>query len=334
MLTQMATSFTARPGGTACGFPQIHFCLGTMFRRFKQDWEFASTGTHRFVIISIILVSVLLLALIWTLLRNRDGAEPVFQETAQVEESPEATLETLVPDPSVVPKPRSMDRAVLERHFAAIGGVKRLTSINSLLVSGEVILPTGETLSMVMAKKLGQRIKVSITKPEGTMVMVVTPEDSWRSYRRNGLTIGVEDISPEESENMMRSAYVVSELFLAMSNSWSIEYLGQQAFNYEMAHCYEVKLNQRHFIRFYIDPESFLDIGREERLFDEDGTLTVTRVVTSEHMDIGGLQVPRKSESYKNNELQQTFVVNDVEVNPGILDGTFIRPQVEVAAGD
>jgi hypothetical protein len=299
-----------------------------MFRRLKEDWLLASSGTHKAVVFSVILVSLMLLALVWTFLRDRDDIILPSEAAPLVEESAEETLETLVPDPSVVPKPRSMDRAVLERHFAAIGGVKRLASINSLLVTGELAIPDQGSYSVVIAKKKGQRLRVSMTRPVGTIVMVVTPEDAWRSLNQNGMLTSVEDLAEDSRDSLLRSSYVVSELFLAMNNSWTIEYLGQQALNYEMAHCFEVKVDQGHFIRFYIDPETMLDIGREERSFDEDGTLRVTRVLTSEHMDIEGLKVPARSETYQDNKLVQTFTVTDVEVNPGILDSTFVRPEL------
>jgi hypothetical protein len=292
----------------------------------REDWQLMRPRTRKLVVASIVVISLMAVALVWTILRNVN-AEPVsfepIEETALIQEDP---LEALAPDTAILPAPKSLDRNILERHFAAIGGVKRLASINSLLVMGDIAFPNGEVLSFVIAKKRGQRIRVSTTRGNSTIVMVVTPEDAWRSVRQNGKLTVIEDLSEANRENMLNSSYVVSELFLAMNNSWTVEYLGQQAFNYEMAHCYEVKLDQGHFIRFYIDPETFLDIGREERTFDEDGTLNVTRLFTSEHMDISGLKVPSKTESYVNGELVQTFTATDVELNPGILDSSFTRP--------
>ena len=142
----------------------------------------------------------------------------------------------------------------------------------------------------------------------------------------------MEDLEPEEAERLRRGAYVVSELYLAMQNSWTVRYLGEQAFNYEMAHCFEVKVSDRNSIRFFIDPLTYMDTGREEWLFDEEGTLTITRVIGSEHMDISGLKVPGKVEIYENNVYQQTFVAVDTEVNPGIFADAFERPNQPVEA--
>lgn len=276
----------------------------------------------------------MLVAVVWSILRNTNAEPVTYEPVASIVEQDPDSLEALVPDADALPAPKSINRAVLERHFDAIGGVKRLASINSLLVMGDVILPDDAVIPFVIAKKKGERIRVSVKRQNLTILSVVTPEDAWRSVRRDGILASVEDLPEEDQENMRRSSYVVSELFLAMNNSWTIEYLGQQAFDYQMAHCYEVKVDPRHFIRFYLDPESFLDIGREERVFDGEGTLTIARIVNSEHMDISGLTVPSKIETFVNGELKQTFIAKDVELNPGILDSTFIRPVMPDSPGE
>lgn len=276
----------------------------------------------------------MLVAVVWSILRNTNAEPVTYEPVASIVEQDPDSLEALVPDADALPAPKSINRAVLERHFDAIGGVKRLASINSLLVMGDVILPDDAVIPFVIAKKKGERIRVSVKRQNLTILSVVTPEDAWRSVRRDGILASVEDLPEEDQENMRRSSYVVSELFLAMNNSWTIEYLGQQAFDYQMAHCYEVKVDPRHFIRFYLDPESFLDIGREERVFDGEGTLTIARIVNSENMDISGLTVPSKIETFVNGELKQTFIAKDVELNPGILDSTFIRPVMPDSPGE
>ncbi|NDV63440.1 hypothetical protein G0Q06_13325 [Puniceicoccales bacterium CK1056] len=298
-----------------------------MFQRTKDGWRQASPRSKVLLVGSAVVIFILLAAVVWSVFRSLNEEPPVYEpltNSLEVDDS----LEALVPDANALPAPKSLNRAVLERHFAAIGGVKRLTSINSLLVSADIDLTDGESMSFVIAKKKGERIRLSYKRQNVTITMVVTPEDAWRSVRRDGKPIQVEDLALKEQDNLRRSSYVVSELFLAMNNSWTTEYLGQQAFNYQMAYCYEVKVNPRHIVRFFIDPDTFLDIGREERTFEEDGTLTVSRSINSDHMDISGLKVPAMIETYVNDKLTQTLVVRDVELNPGILDSTFIRPDL------
>lgn len=297
-----------------------------MFQRTAETWSQVSPPKQKLFIASIILILLMLAAVVWSIVRNLN-AEPIqYAAEPGIEEDAPDSIEALVPDSSVLPPAQSVNRAVLERHFDAIGGVKRLATINSLLAHGDVTFADGREMPFVVAKKKGQRIRVSTKDQINTFVMVVTPEDAWRGTLVRGQLVDLGDLSAEEGDDMRRFSYVVSELFMAMNNSWTTEYLGQQAFNYKMAHCYEVKLNPRHFIRFYIDPDDFLDIGREDRFFDEDGTLRVTRLLNSEHAELEGLTVPTKIETYIDGELAQTFIARDLEINPGILDNAFIRP--------
>lgn len=264
--------------------------------------------------------------LVWTL-SNWHGDLP--DSPADVVARPPAervSLEEALPDSNLIPRLGPNERAILENHFVAIGGVERLASIRSILSSGEITYANGDVRSIVVIKKRGSRIRFSMKTPEGQLVMVVAPEDNWRCLWQAGRLVLLEDLARKDAETLRRSAYVVSELYLAMQNSWTVRYLGEQAFNYEMAHCFEVKVNDRNLIRFFIDPETYLDTGREEWLFDAEGNLTITRVIGSEHMDISGLKVPGKVEVYENNVYQHAFVAMDAEVNPGIFADAFERP--------
>ena len=121
-------------------FGAIIFFSVYMFRNTKENWELMSRGKRRLVVGSVVLIVLMIAALIWSIMRNLN-AEPVTYEPIQeVEEEPDS-LEALTPNAAILPAPRSLDRTVLERHFAAIGGVKRLTSIKSLLVLGAAMAP-------------------------------------------------------------------------------------------------------------------------------------------------------------------------------------------------
>jgi hypothetical protein len=297
-----------------------------MFRWLREEWEIASPQMKVLIPVGVVVFAGFSFGLTW-ILSNWQGE--LVEDVAAPSERPapaRVPLEEALPESAAVPNLGPNERAILEQHFVAIGGVDRLASIRSILSSGEITFAGGEVRPIVVVKKQGARLRLSMRTPEGQLVMVVTPEDSWRCLWQAGRLVLLEDLDAAEAEDLRRSAYVVSELYLAMQNSWTVRYLGQQAFNYEMAHCFEVKVNDRNSIRFFIDPETFLDAGREEWLFDSEGTLTITRVVGSEHMDISGLKVPGKVEIFENNVYRQTFLAVDAEVNPGIFADAFERP--------
>jgi len=89
---------------------------------------------------------------------------------------------------------------------------------------------------------------------------------------------------------------------------------------------FELQFGQRHVTRFYIDPESYLNVGREDRVFDDDGTLNIIRRVYSDHLEVKGLTIPGKVETYFNDTLSRTFHLSNAELNPGVIDSFFTRP--------
>lgn len=301
--------------------------LSGMLRWIREEWEMATFSMKAIVLAGCLLIVALCAVLVWTL-RNWRGAPHEAPEPAVAQApEPDIDFETVLAETDVLPSLGPNERTILEKHFSALGGVRRLASISSMLSKGEVTLADGTVREIVVVKKEGSRMRMSVRTPAGQVVMAITPEDSWRCVWRGGRLVSLEDLSREDAQRMKRSSYVVSELYLAMHNPWTVEYLGAQAFNYRMAHCFEVEINDRERLRFFIDPDSFLDVGREEWVFDEDGTLTITRLVGSEHMDIAGLKVPGKIETYENNVLMQTFVARDVEINLGVFNKTFERPE-------
>lgn len=325
-MPQMAIQFPGRGQDGLAVSLFSRFGHPVMLRGILNWWE--ETRLRVKLLLAFGIYLVLMAFLVWGyLLRNAGEPEPE-AGTEFTEPAVPATAEGPgMPDPLGEFRLDPAERRILEEHLKAIGGVDRLASIKSILAHGTATYEDGSKLNIVVAKKQGDKMRLTMKMPKGQVVNVISPEDSWQAAYQAGVLLMVEDLADADFRRMKRSSYLVSELYLATLNSWQIRYIGEQAFNYEMAHCFEVKLSERELIRFFIDPETMLDVGREEWLFDGDGTLTIQRMVGTGHVDINGLMVPGRIESYENNVLKQTFVLTDMEVNPGLLDGSFERPR-------
>jgi hypothetical protein len=256
----MATPFREAEGQDELAIDFRDRLPDSMIRWLREEWEMAALWVKVLIPVGVVLFLVFGYGLVWTL-SNWHGDLP---EGRVVKAGPAAEpvpLEEALPDSELVPRLGPNERTILENHFAALGGVDRLASIRSILSSGELTFADGHVRPIVMVKKRGSLLRLSMKTPEGQLVMVVTPDDSWQCLWQAGRLILLEDLPEKEAEKLRRSSYVVSELYLAMQNSWTVSYLGDQAFNYEMAHCFEVKVSDRNLIRFFIDPETYLDSG-------------------------------------------------------------------------
>ena len=273
---------------------------------------------------------VLLLALVWVV-RNWHGVTLETPEEVVVETTPSLREVIRAEEVSGLVMPMSVtERSVLDRHFAALGGVNRISSITSFRMSGKGTFADGTEQDIVIIKKAGDRMRLTIKTPQMSRVMVVAPDANWVGLWNGGELLHVEKMSEAEISRQRHNAHVVSELYMALQNEWDLRYIGQRNFNYKMTHVFEVQTTPRHSIRFMIDPDTFLDIGQEERLFEEDGTLTITRRLNSGHTKVNGLNIPQKVEMFVNDVLMQTFEVESVQVNPGILDSIFAFPETPI----
>ena len=297
-----------------------------MLQRIRESWHM--TG-HNLKVLIVFLLFLIVAALFFLVLLVRNWWGPIDVEVAKPGRALESQMQRLE-EMGITSEPgdamRYAQREVLSQHFAAVGGIELISSIKSLRIYGTVNLADGSSQDVVVAKKLGNRIRISTKNQTLEQVMVYTPEDSWMALRRMGALVSVQDLPPEQARSMSRFANVNSELFLAMHNSWEVEYLGQKDFNYKMAHVFEVKVDPGHLVRFFIDPTSYLEVGREDRIFHEDGELEIQRFVYSGHFDSNGLIIPGTMESYRNGEYRQTMRIQGAEANPGILDSSFDRP--------
>jgi len=113
---------------------------------------------------------------------------------------------------------------------------------------------------------------------------------------------------------------------MAPERAWSLRYLGNRDFNYQLCHAFEVKHSDGRTVRFFIDPETHYDIGREEVDWNEEGEVVVTRRYQSDFEEVGGFTFPRTVTFRENGELVQQIKVESVAINPGILETAFTRP--------
>ncbi len=300
-----------------------------MLKYLRETWDMTGERTKLVSVLVFFVSIVVFIALVWVLRNWRGESNIEHDGTPLVEEQQVSIREAIrAEEESGVVLPMSVAaRSVLERHFAAIGGIQKISSISSFRMSGSVHFADGESIDVIIVKKSGNKMRITDKFPNGERVRVVSPNDNWVAYWQHGVLLRVEDMTEQERERQSHNTNVVSELWLSFQNSWDLQYIGQRDFNYKMTHVFEVQMNPRHSVRFMIDPDTFLDIGHEERNFEEDGRLQIVRRINSDHQEWNGLMVPGKIEVFVNDELTQTIHVKNIAVNPGILDSIFVRPK-------
>ncbi len=299
--------------------------MAGMFREWREAWLLASWKKRLRPFAWIGAGALVAWAGAWVLrnwLGSVESAEPSEMLAATARAGSRAPLTPRPGGPTAV-----LPKEVIDCHFEALGGVRRLESIHSVRMTGELTIGDGETRSITVLKKRDSRIRVSLGTVTGQFSMGLHPGDAWRAYWSHGKLVMVEDLDPEQKAFLRFALPVVSELFVALRREWPVAYLGRQTFNGKAAHAFEIELNEREKVRLFLDPETCLALGREELIVGEAGRLSVKRQIFSEYRDADGCLLPGRVESSTDEASHQTIEVARIELNPGILDSTFLRPE-------
>lgn len=286
----------------------------------------ATPSEKKMAKIGLALVCLFLVAVLWSAVKWSDETDTDDPESGELATAPRLSVSERLAESGYEIPMGIAERSILDQHFAALGGFETISSVSSLRFSGKVEFSEDLTQDVVVVKKGGDRVRITVKSKVSQTSLCVSPDDNWKAVWHRENLVDVRDLTPKEIDEQMRYIYVVSELFLALEKGWSLEYKGVREFEYKMVHVFEVRPDERHYVRFFIDPESFLDIGREDQVFLDDGTLEITRRINAEHFQAGKLTIPGKVETYVDGTLVQTLMIQSGTVNAGVLDTVFLRP--------
>ena len=219
-------------------------------------------------------------------------------------------------------------KRILKSHFDSLGGRASISRIRSLRIEGIIELEEEIQRDLLVIKKGGDHLRISLAGPHATIVMAISPEDAWQSVEQSGRVLDVKELDPEQKVELDDSMDLVTELLLVPERGWSLRYLGNRDFDYKVCHAFEVDHGDGRTVRFFLDPENFHDIGREEVYKNEAGELVVVRRHQSDFEKVNGFSFPKKVTIRENGKLVQKIIVESVAVNPGILETAFARPGV------
>ncbi len=298
-----------------------------MIRVIRNEWAAAKLSTKLLIIFAGILCSAGL-ALVyyasstWLADTIESDRDTVLLESSRINQ------ESQQDDAASKSRYRMQQHQVLRQHFDAMGGARVLSSTVSLSFSGTVVFEDGTRQQVMVTKKNGTSLRISVSTRFTQTTIALSPHDSWRSVSRMNDILMVQDLPESEVENHRRYLSVVSELFLASVNGWQMQFVGLEQFNGKLAYCFDVVLNDSHTVSFFIDPESFLTAGRIDRIRHADGTVSETKRLHMDHMRAGELTIPGRVESYVDDKLIQTLIIDEARINAGVLDSIFERPSV------
>ena len=214
--------------------------------------------------------------------------------------------------------------------LAGTGGAERVDSVESVSQKGEAVAstPQGE-----MAIKLSgitafpDRMRQDVVLPFGTLVTVITPDDSFRDTPQ-----GIQPLPDSQKEDTLKGMRRDPVFLLKARDEEGlvVAAMGQEEFGGTTAEMLHVEY-MGDTMDLAIDPESGLCIGMRFQGKDFTGAPGEMVQVYSDFRDVDGLQVPFKTESTYNGDPFLSSTLSEVAVNGPITDETFARPSDQTA---
>ncbi|MEM9226776.1 MAG: hypothetical protein AAGA45_02315 [Verrucomicrobiota bacterium] len=210
---------------------------------------------------------------------------------------------------------------VLAEYFAAQGGIEHLETVNSLRMIGTLTIGDRE-MEIIQIKKRPNLMRMTVKTENGDLIQGFNGNTAWRTLRQREQAIELEG---REREELIRNAYLFSQIYQPDDNNVTLSYLGMQEVRGEPAHTVVVELDDGSKMTHYIDPETYLDnLIISETMVD--GVPIIIESVYSNIQTVKEMQLPYKVENFMDGELQSSIELETIEINPGIHSPYFDPP--------
>jgi zinc protease len=231
---------------------------------------------------------------------------------------------------TVTAENQAQGATLLAGMLAGTGGAERVDSVESLSQKGEAVAttPQGEmAIKLSGISAFPDRMRQDVVLPFGTLVTVITPDDSFRDTPQ-----GVQPLPDSQKEDTLKGMRR-DPVFLLKARGEEglvVASMGPEEFGGTTAEMLHVEY-MGDTMALAIDPESGLCIGMRFQGKDFTGAPGEMVQVYSDFRDVDGLQVPFKTVSTYNGDPFLSSTLSEVSVNGPITDETFARPSDQTA---
>ncbi len=216
---------------------------------------------------------------------------------------------------------------ILERYYDKMGGLGAIESISSIRIKATITNNKGE-IKVVIIKKRPNKIRINsyrndrlfIQAFDGKVAWMVEPDGKWWEPNILGDAL---------SQSMMRDSNIESKLVNYRKKNIRVEYLGTEILTGNLL-CYHLRATTSNgeVTSYFLDSKEFV----ERKIIN---TIKVNNrsmeqiSYPSDYRQVGSVLVAYRVVNWVEQKQDSVIVVNDVEINPGVLDSYFRPPSSE-----
>ncbi len=243
-------------------------------------------------------------------------------------------LALLLGGPSISAQERS--RAwVLDRYVEAMGGRANLARIRSVVVEGNVLLESGDSLALKVMKKRPNLVRTVLGYPDGSRLTTgYNGETAWQQETSLHGT-RLEHLEIDEFHPIVREAQLESPLAAAGFNKDWIEYLGEVRIEGNLrCHHLRVSWPQGASVDYYIDVETFFERKTVKSEPLPDGSVATTEMFPSDFRFHQGVVFSHRVVVRADGGDRSELNVREIRINEGIVDSLFRIPEDASVSAD
>jgi len=211
---------------------------------------------------------------------------------------------------------------VLDRYLEVMGGSASLESIVSIYLTGAIVRPEDTRIPISILKKRPNKVRIIQHLKDLKVIHGFDGEKAWTAIESDD-GIVLQELDSDSARQIIESAPMENLLVDVRDTGAVLELAGEV--DIARSPCYQIlaRFPDGSNREFLIEKETFLD--RRVSNFDSEGKL-VTEFIPSNFKTVNGVLFAMKQLTRVDGEVQSTLLIDEVNINMGILDTLFSPP--------
>jgi outer membrane lipoprotein-sorting protein len=216
---------------------------------------------------------------------------------------------------------------LIEKNAKAKGGMEKIKSVQTMRMTGKMIMGQGMEAPFTMTAKRPKNTRVEFTFQGMTGIQAYDGKTAWMVMPFMGKK-DPEAMPSEETKNMEEQADFDGPLIDYKAKGHTVELLGKESVEGSDAFKLKVTLKNGEVRTIYLDAETFLEVKAEAKRMVR-GTEIEGESLFGDYKEVDGMMVAHVMESgAKGSPQRQKMVFEKVEFNVPLADSLFVMPVV------
>lgn len=215
---------------------------------------------------------------------------------------------------------------IIAKSFAAQGGLEKLKAVQSVRMTGRMVMGPGMEAPITIEIKRPRSMRVEISIQGMTIVQAYDGTAGWMINPMSGRTTP-EPLPSEMLKMVDEQADMDGPLMDYKAKGHTAELLGKETA--EGTECWKVRLTEKDgdVSIFYIDTESFLGVKQETKRSIR-GSDVESETIVGNWKEVGGVLYPHSIDSgQKGAPARQKMTIETIETNVALDDARFTMPK-------